>query len=244
MLWLLYHQRRSQTSLLYTRVMCVILVQSTAACSIHIAMILYAGILNVWLHVGSKIALGVAVRGNSGVYVAGHFYTVAYAALILYRPYYFLLPCSLCTRLLLHSFIEGVYRWRRVWSTSLSTAWQEFLDLFNRHDAKTCMWILISSSYLFITHSSFVYTTLLATLQLIVQYESLIKFDHQTPLLYKSCLCYWCCLTLSPALSIVTVALYPGQQDIHRYGDYYTVSKECSRCESWLQFQEECMQAG
>ena len=99
--------------------------------------------------------------------------------------------------------------------------------------------LLIISCYLFITRSSFVCTYLLATLRLIVQYGSLIRIWPDSPLLCESGLCYWCCLTLSPALSIAV--LYPGQHDVHRCGGHYIVSQERSRCESWLQFQEECM---
>ena len=44
--------------------------------SIRIAMILYAGILNVWRHVSGKIASEVAVRGDGGVVSEGRVFGV------------------------------------------------------------------------------------------------------------------------------------------------------------------------
>ena len=44
----------------------IILAQSMVAHSIH-AMILYLGILNMWLHVSQKLALGVTVRDDGSV---------------------------------------------------------------------------------------------------------------------------------------------------------------------------------
>ena len=44
----------------------VLLARSVAAGSIHVAIILYVGILNVWHHKRGKIASGVAVRGDGG----------------------------------------------------------------------------------------------------------------------------------------------------------------------------------
>ena len=52
---------------LYSRFMCVVLARNAVVRSIHVAMILYIGILNAWHHVRGKIASGVAVRDDGGV---------------------------------------------------------------------------------------------------------------------------------------------------------------------------------
>ena len=54
--------------LLYTRALRAhIIIPKRGSALIHVAMILYVGILNVWHHVSGKIALGVTVRGDGGV---------------------------------------------------------------------------------------------------------------------------------------------------------------------------------
>ena len=73
----LYPQGRSQTLVYQSWIarhafilmlyMCVLLVWSAVACSIHVGMILYIDILNVWCHIRGKIASEVAVRGEGGV---------------------------------------------------------------------------------------------------------------------------------------------------------------------------------
>ena len=132
---------------------------------------------------------------------------------------------SPCSQLGLPTFQFFTFLYKQAWE-HLSRKWHQCLQRRKGPPTERML-------------SSVVCTTLLATLQLIVQYGSLMRIWPDSPLLCESGLCYWCCLTLSPALSIV--ALYPGQHEVHRCGDHYIVSKERSRCESWLQFQEECM---
>ena len=52
---------------LYSRITCVIIARSMVAHSIHVAMILYVGILNARHHASGKIPLGVAVRSDGSV---------------------------------------------------------------------------------------------------------------------------------------------------------------------------------